>query len=32
MFALAIYGWSKGDPGKLAVPYDSCGNPCGRGN
>lgn len=32
MFALAIYGWSKGDPGLLASPYDSCGNPCGRGN
>lgn len=32
MFYMAIYGWSKGDLGKIAQPIDSSKNKCGQGD
>lgn len=32
MFATAAYGYAKGDPGKLIMPFDSDGNSCGNGD
>jgi hypothetical protein len=32
MFATAAYGYAKGDPAKLIMPFDSDGNNCGGSN
>ena len=32
MFATAAYGYAKGDPTKLIMPFDSDGNNCGGAN
>jgi hypothetical protein len=31
MFATAAYGYAKGDPTKLIMPFDTDGNSCGSG-